>query len=309
MTAFPHDSQNAPASLRQRLQTWWHGSDVPAKRAAPFNGLNAASQPKILTRELARVLLVQDLWGKGFSSPVDHDHLLEPFRRLNLSPAMNVMEIGAGLGGTSRALAEHFGIWVTAFEKDRMFAESGMELSSQSGMAKKAPVVAFDPENFETEELSYDCIYSNEFLFTVKKKNELLRALSDALKNGGQILFTDFVKAEEVGSGDALFEWIRSEPVTPQIWSLKDYDMALSRLKINVRAADDVTEAFRTQVITGWFDYLQTASREGVDKQIVEAVATEVELWARRIKTFDSGELRVVRILGQKEKTAMLSDW
>ncbi|WP_282611146.1 cyclopropane-fatty-acyl-phospholipid synthase family protein [Pelagibius sp. Alg239-R121] len=296
--------QKAQATLRQRMleslnETSAPGAKVDAGRTRISN----------ISRESARVFFIQELWGEGFSSPGDWDYLLEMLAPLKLSPSMNVVEVGAGLGGASRLMAEHFGVRVTAFESDQALAEAGMQLCSATGLAKRARITVFDPDDFRSEEQSFDCAYSKEFLYAVRSKNELLRRLGNSLKSGGQFLFTDFVKPEEISNGDDLFEWIRTEPETPNVWSLKDYDIALSRLKINIRKATDITKAFRARVIDGWFNYAQKASQTGLDKELVGTVATDVELWASRVKAIDSGELQVLQVLCQKEKTALLSDW
>ncbi len=312
MVASASQSQKAKITLLARIKAWWDGYELAVVQKSK-NGEGGEDGHDVRaekhTWDSARVQLVQDVWGEGFSSPGDADYLIEMLKPFALTPAMSVMELGAGLGGASRVMAEHFGVWVTAFEADRVFAEAGAELSTMSGLAKKAPIAAFDPENFEFKEMSCDCIYSKESFFTVKKKKELLGVIGDALKDRGQFLFTDFVKAEEVKDDDGMAEWQASEPVMPHLWSVKDYDMALSRQKIEIRITEDITDNFRALITKGWADYLASASHSGVNEEMAATLVAEAELWARRAKVLESGDLRVCRIYGLKKQGNLLSDW
>lgn len=312
MVASAKQSPKGKITLLARLKAWWEGYELAVVQKGaggtlevPEHDVRAGQH----TWDSPRVQIVQDVWGEGFSSPGDAEYLIEMLKPFALTPAMSVLELGAGLGGASRVMAEHFGVWVTAFEADRDFADAGMELSTMAGLAKKAPVAAFDPENFEYKEMSCDCIYAKELFFTVKKKKELLSVVGDALKDRGQLLFTDFVKAEEVKDTEALAEWEAAEPVEPSLWSLKDYDMAMTRQKIEIRITEDITDDFREIVTKGWARYLASAVKGGVSDAMAEVVVSEAELWARRAKALESGDLRVCRIYGLKKQGNLLSDW
>ena len=50
-----------------------------------------------------------------------------------------------------RVMAESFGVWVTGLEAERELVKVGMALAEKAGLAKKAPVVIFDPDSFETD--------------------------------------------------------------------------------------------------------------------------------------------------------------
>ena len=83
----------------------------------------------------------------------------------------------------------------------------------------------------------------------------------------------------------------------------------MSRQKIEIRITEDITDNFRAMVMKGWADYLASASQEGVSEQMAATVVTEAEMWARRVKAFESGDLRVCRIYGLKKQGNLLSDW
>src|SRR3546814_17120042 len=87
-----------------------------------------------------RLEVMQQIWGKGMSGPGDEEYILRLVKPLALNPAHTVIDVGAGLGGATRLIAEKFDIWITGLESDREVADKGMELSTMAGLAKRAPI-------------------------------------------------------------------------------------------------------------------------------------------------------------------------
>src|SRR3546814_19255546 len=80
------------------------------------------------------------------SVPGDEEKNLRLVKPLALNPAHTVIDVGAGLGGATRLIAEKFDIWITGLESDREVADKGMELSTMAGLAKRAPIHHFDSD-------------------------------------------------------------------------------------------------------------------------------------------------------------------
>ena len=74
----------------------------------------------------ARIGLSQKIWGEGFSSPGEEDYILGLVKSLGLTPAMSELDLGAGLGGAGRVMAQSFGCWVTSLEVNPDLAKAGI---------------------------------------------------------------------------------------------------------------------------------------------------------------------------------------
>ncbi len=304
-----------PFSLRERLTAWWEGYDL----LAPADSAPAAEpavpqvihyEPPKQRWETSRVSLVQQVWGEGFASPGGHNHILELVNIFGLDPAMTVLDLGAHLGGAARAMCGKFGVWVTGFEVDEALVEAGMGLSVKHGMGEKAPIQVFDPATFEYKQGSVDCVFSKEFLFTVKDKQKFLKTIEDLLKPKGQLLFTDFMLAKPHLRSPILENWIENEPQKPHPWAVEDYEAGLAGAKLDIRVTEDVTKAFRAMVIKGWADYTESTKAGSIGMESAPALVDEVELWTRRIQAIDSGDLKVCRIHAFKKDTGqMMSNW
>ncbi len=308
----------AKIPFRLRLKAWWNGYDLALRRTEA-----AAAALKIDDKKhevhyeaptfdwrTARIALVQEVWGPGFVGPGGEEAILNLVKPFCLNPAMSLLELGARLGGAARIMADHFGVWVTGLEADSNLVEAGMELSTMAGLAKKAPIKSFDPEHFEVQPKSFDCVFSRDFFFTVEDKDRLLKMIDFALKDRGQLLFTDFVAAEPGRSTPALQEWIAAEPETPHLWTVEDYTKALAALKFDVRIAEDITADLCKQVTTRWASYMAGVDQSALESEAAAALVDEVKFWTRRVKVMEAGDLKAYRIMGlKKQREGLLSDW
>ncbi len=301
------------ASLRDRFRAWWEGYEVLEPLDAPDNVVETEPQrevPAARDLEPARVKLVQDLWGEGFSSPGSHEHILTMVNIFALDPAMTVIDLGAGLGGAARTMSKKFGVWVTGFEADKDLSEAGMALSVKYGMSEHVPIKTFNPDKFQHKPMSVDCVFSKEFLFTVEDKKEFLTSIEILLKKKGQLLFTDYVLAKPGSRSEAQTKWIDLEPRKPHPWALSDYKEALSNLQLEIRVTEDVTSAFRAMVVKGLSKYIQSTPPGSVSGGAAPTLVDEVELWIRRVQALDDGFLKVCRVHAfKKDSDKMMSDW
>lgn len=301
-------------SFRERFKAWWEGFE-PAPSAVP---LKLAPKPTHEVRyaadqqrwETARLRLVQEVWGEGFSNPGGAEHVLSMVKFFGLDPAMSVLDIGAGLGGAARTMCESFGVWVNGYEADKGLAEAAMALSVKAGMAKKASIAPFDPEAFTLKVKSADCVFSQEYLYTVKDKKEFLAIIEAAMKSRGQLLFTDYVLAKPHLRSDNLDKWIDNEPNGAHPWAVKDYQQALAELHMDIRVVQDTTDEFQKLVTNGWAAYISRARQTGILPEDHAALTDEAELWARRMQAIEAGDLKVCRIHVLKRDTdRLMSNW
>lgn len=288
-------------SLRTRFNAWWEGyeakadapdttaEDAAPRPAAPAQGMNRHGKP---LWSATRVEVAETLWGKGFTRPGGEEHALHLARPLGLNPAMSVLDIGAGLGGLCRAVADKFGCWVDGLEASPVLAKLAMERSAAADMAKKAPVRLFNPEQF-TYEKRVDAAFCLETLFTIADKEQFFNGLEAQLKPRGQALLTDYV-IDPKAKLPALEDWAGGEPQEPHLWTARDASEAFTQRNLDLRIAEDVTDAHRTLILAGLNAFTQHLVSCSLDRDTKANVLNEIELWARRVKAFSQG-LRLYR--------------
>lgn len=317
MTDMQNPADEASLTFRQRFIAWWEGYDLSGMRrrarddaaagagtATGPDGKPAAAGGRARNRSgkplwtATRIQVAEKIWGEGFSTPGGLEHISTLIKPLGLNPAMSVLDIGAGLGGSTRTMAQQYGAWVTGLEHDTLLAEHAKERSQKAGLARQAAVELFDPEGFSWTK-RVDAVFSKETFFTVHNKDGLIDTLELALKPRGQLLFTDYVQDRVTPRGRDYDAWMKHEPVEPQPWTVDQYVGALQQRNLDIRITEDISDMHRGLVLTA----IQTLVRhlEGVsmDHDTKLAVVDEVEMWARRLAAL-AGGLRCYRFYAMK---------
>jgi SAM-dependent methyltransferase len=244
---------------------------------------------------LDSVTIRQWLWGRGFYSPGHAAHVLDLVQPLALEPAMTLLDAAAGLGGPARAIGEAFGVAVSALERDPDLARRGTEISAAFNAQKQALLRVLDPETFELRVGAFDRVLAREATYMVQDKERFLRVLVLALRPQGRLLMTDFVLEPAHGEPPPLAAWAALQPHRPTLWSLRQYCDCLRNLGLELRVPEDMSEAYKGQILAGWDNLLQTVDLRSLPRAHRTALVDELERWMRTVAALDSGSLRVYR--------------
>jgi SAM-dependent methyltransferase len=305
--------------LGQKIFAWWEGYDLDALIAlamatpqasvevpvAPANPEASSTKPIPFDPWSAnRADVAQLIWGKAFCGPGGPEHVISMSKLLALTPEMSIADLGAGLGGPARVLAEHFGVWVTGFETSNYLVTAGNEMSHISGMARKAPIKHFDINSSEPFERRFDRIYGHGFLSNLKTLPDMINKVSAALKSDGLLLTTDyFARDRKTLTDPDVISWLAAEPHKPNLHSIDKALKEFEAHKLMVRVNEPMTDQYTKLVTDGWkvADQLVAELMEdGEAAQLVPFVLQEAEIWSRRLKIFASGKVAVRRILAAK---------
>ncbi len=295
-----------------RLKAWWDGYDLEVRQRLAAQEPAAAHEVRYerdpLAWETPRIELAQQLWGKGFNAPGEAEQTLDLVKPVGLDESMSVLEVGSGLGGSARLIAQEFGSWVTALEPDPGLAQAATALSEMAGLAKKAAVSSCDIENLEVKRAGYDCILSRTALYGVDNKLGALAAMAGGLKAKGQLIMTDFVKSDSAGR--AFERWRNLEELKSDPWRAEDYEETIKELGLDLRVAADVTDDYRAALVKGWSGFMSGVSKQQIDAEQAQIVKEEAELWNLRKAALDAGELRLYRFHALSTRAdRLLSDW
>ncbi len=319
------ESGETNISIRVRFLAWWQGrnaEDVAAELGSEDESLQETLKKKTVAgvaslefkqEEAApeitdknwpeeRIKIAEIIWGPGFIGPGGSEYVLKLVQPFGMNSSMNVLDLGAGLGGPARAVAEDSKAWLTGMENSDALAIAGMVRSTNAGMSKKAPITHADFETIELRPKFFDRVYSKEALFTVADKERLFKMVFTALKNEGQFVFTDYMLRERGAESQAVKDWIAHEPVQPQPWSSDRTEAYLKRLGFDIRVVEDITKGARRRIFEGWQKFIDTHEPGSIPDELVSSLVDEAEHWARRVAALDSGNIRVYRIYALKPK-------
>ena len=305
--SLPSRLRAADATLRRRLSDWWNGGEMP-------EGIDAAPPPVV--QETAepgdpspavyvpppywtpdRMEIAQRIWGEEHVHPGGETYAASLLNTLTLNAAHAVVEIGAGLGASTRLMHRSFKVWGKGFEPNRELAAAGSALSGDAGMARKAPIAAIDLGAPGLKRGAADRLILRDLLHTVRDKAGLLRVLGEAMKPKGQMLLTDFVLRDASVPPDAVLRWARGEPVASNPGTLRGLKNLLRESGFTVHVFVDESALMREMILDGWDGFRAALPGSPIYVDQYGVMFDEGERWRRCVAALETGALQYVRTL------------
>lgn len=306
-----------------QLIAWWEGMDTddvarakgvvrrkkkkpkaPPPHKLPAAAPTAAIAPTVAPAAppeppLGRIDIIQKLWGEGFSLPGGGEFALKLMRPVKFEKNGLYLDLAPGLGGAMRAVAKTFGVTVTGLETDIELAAAGQEIAEQAGVATTAPVLArpdgFSADDFEPEG-QYAAVFMREALFAVEDRKAMLNYIGRALRDGGSLMFTDFVLAQDETDHDALIVWRNAESMQVFPWTEDQYREALASQHYNIDRIDDLTAEYLPLIHAGWRHFHDCLQNAKLPPETAAMLMREGNVWLARSRALETGALRLLHV-------------
>jgi ubiquinone/menaquinone biosynthesis C-methylase UbiE len=140
---------------------------------------------------------------------------LELASRMELGSGSRVLDLGSGLGGPARTLAEVYGCSVTGIDLTPEFCTAAQELSRWVGLADKVSFSQGDATALPYAPATFDAAMTIHVAMNIAAKDALYAAAHRALKTGRIFAVYDVLKGD---GGEVLFPvpWAR-DPATSHL--------------------------------------------------------------------------------------------
>ena len=307
----------AKPAFRDRFLAWWRGEEL--RTGAIKDGLDQIGEfdtRAITTQQelkeqadkpdalwpAARISVIQRLFGEGYTSPGGAEAVEEMLKPLGVNETMSLGFIGGGLGGPGRFIATSANAWVTSYVNDPDQAEAGHQMSVKLGMEKRAPVVCADLQNLEVKPKSFNCVLAKERFFTVEDKAALFKQIATLLRDYGQLMFTDYMKAESGNGGEEMKKWRTFEPIPPHLIDIEETKALLTDIGMDVRISMDITGSFCHRLVQDFANLAGSIKDAPLTANEKKWVVMEAETWLHRVAAIDAGGLKVYRVYANLTK-------
>ncbi len=218
------------------------------------------------------ILQYEGIYGEDFVSPGGRTMAVEMVGRLQLAPVSRVLDVGCGLGGSAFVMAGEFGLQVDGIDLSKNMLEIANRKLRAHGLEQQVRLEWGDCLQLDRPN-SYDAIYSRDVFLHIHDKSRLFSVLKAALRDGGQLLFTDYCCGPKPWSDDfsdyvedreyclhrieeyvglieqAGFRQVESEDISTRFVDILNSDLErIEQLKIDLSTRDKLTRSWRQKL-------------------------------------------------------------
>jgi ubiquinone/menaquinone biosynthesis C-methylase UbiE len=156
-------------------------------------------------------------WGQ--TSWVTLDEANEIPKRLELTPASRVLEIGCGSGGYALRIAEQVGCNVIGVDINPNGISTARELARRKSLDSRVRFEQCDvSKQLSYESSTFDAVFANDVLCHIPNRQFILKEVFRVLKPGGRFLFSDalviggMISHDEIATRSSIGYYVFSPP-------------------------------------------------------------------------------------------------
>ena len=130
--------------------------------------------------------------------------------RARISASDRVLDVGGGLGGAARVLAEEIGCDVTVLDLTEAYCRVGEKLTERANLSDRVHFQHGNATDLPFKEGSFDVVWTQHSSMNIADKTRLYAQIHRVLQSGGRLALHEVI----AGSGEPLHfpvPWARSE--------------------------------------------------------------------------------------------------
>lgn len=119
----------------------------------------------------------------------------------HLTPQTQVIDVGAGYGGSARWLAGKYGCHVMCLNLSEAQNERNRIINKEQNLTDRIDVVDGDFEAIPADENQFDLVWSQDAFLHSGQRAKVFQEVDRVLKPGGEFIFTDPMQADDCPAG------------------------------------------------------------------------------------------------------------
>ncbi len=180
---------------------------------------------------------------------------LELAEQMNLSEETRVLDIGSGLGGPARTLAEAYSCHVTGLDLTQAFCDAAKVMSDWVNLGDRVAFQQGDATDLPFADNQFDAAMTIHVAMNIPAKDKIYEQASRVVKPGGIFAVYDVLQGE---GGDVLFPvpWAR-EPSISHLATPDEMKSLLAEASFKVLDVHDSTDESQN-----WFEAMTARMAE-----------------------------------------------
>jgi ubiquinone/menaquinone biosynthesis C-methylase UbiE len=138
-------------------------------------------------------------------APIDEFHIggraatIHALEKLHLTGSEHVLDVGCGLGGATRYLADTFGCRVTGIDLTPEYIAVAQMLAERTGLADRIAYKAASALDMPFADATFDAAITLHVAMNIKDRQGLYREIARVLKVGAPLCIYDVMKGDKEG--------------------------------------------------------------------------------------------------------------
>ena len=219
------------------------------------------------------------------AATVDHMAAALP----GLGEDTQVLDIGAGYGGSMRRLVTRFGCQATCLNISETQNDTNRAKNRQAKLAHRIDVLHGAFEDIPSPDARYDVVWSQDAILHSDRRERVLAEVLRVLKPGGHFVFTDPMQADDVPDG--VLQPVYDRLGLNSLGSMRFYREAATALGFEVLMQESRIADLRTHYARVREDMLANYDRlraDGASAAYLDRMAVGLDNW---VKAADAGPL------------------
>ena len=225
------------------------------------------------------------------------DALDYAINKIRINSNMTILEIGSGIGGPARYIANKTGANIVALELQSDQNKIALDLTQRCGLSKKVEHVCGDFLTYNWQGKKFDAVVSWLTLYHIFERSILLEKCFDCLKYNGSFYAEDLFSRKPFN--DEELYTISKEIYGNYLPNLETYKFEIKKAGLNLIDYQDMSDDWAKFTKDRYCSYIQKKDRHlrVNGKNIYENMNS---FYAFMNNCFSEGKLGGIRILAKK---------
>ena len=215
-------------------------------------------------------------------------------KKIGIKSHMSILEIGSGIGGPARYVANKTGAKVTALELQPDQNKLALNLTQRCGLSEKVIHVCGNFLNYNWLDLKFDVIVSWLTLYHIFEHKILLKKCYDLLNTQGFFYAEDLISREPLNN-DELLE-LSKEIYANTLSNYQDYKLSLKKVGFKLISCKDMSEQWtkftRDRVLT--YNKNKNRNLRVHGREVVNSLCSFYSFIDRYFSTGKLGGIRII---------------